>query len=179
MKKLFVIILLAAISCSVCAQSHPELELEDSASIEQVNKVKATRRAALLTPSYLANWIGASFFTKDNIENDCGVEPTAYSGGKVFYDFGNCFVGIEYNAMNVGISLSFRLFGEDGYKFKTQLIKFGYVVVRRKPMTVLEGSYAGRGTLLVMKKRLKVGGYSVCELLEGQSMSFEFYRTQK
>ena len=179
MKKFFVIILFAAISCSVCAQSHPELELEDSASIEQVEKVKAARRAALLTPEYLANWVGANFFTKDNIENDCGVDPTAYSGGKVFYAFDNCYVGIEYNSMNVGISLSFRLFGEDGYNFENRLLKFGYVVVRRKPMTVFEGSYTGNGTLLVMKKRLKLGGYSVCELLEGQSMMFEFYRTRK
>lgn len=177
--KQIITILMAIISCGCYAQSNSELEIMDSTSIEHVQKVKAARRAALLTPKYLANWIGTSFFTKDNIENDCGVEPSAYSGGKVFYAFDNCYVGIEYNSLNVGVSLSFRLFGEDGYKFKNQLIKYGYVVVRRKPMTIFESDYTGRGTLTIMKKKLKVGGYSVCELLEGQFMMFEFYRSQK
>ena len=171
---------LLLIITSVCyAQSHPELEITDSTSEQQVEAVKTARRAALLTPKYLANLVGANFFTKDNIENDCGVYPAAYSGGKVFYAFDNCYVGIEYNSMNVGISLSFRLFGEDGYNFKNQLIKYGYVVVRRKSMTIFESDYTGRGTLIVMKKKLKVGGYSVCELLKGQFMMFEFYRARK
>ena len=30
------------------------------------------------------------FFTKENIEKDCGVYPSAYSGGKVFYNFPKC-----------------------------------------------------------------------------------------
>lgn len=179
MKKIFIVSLFVAIACNGYAQSNPELEITDSTSEQQVSEVKAARRAALLTPKYLANWIGASFFTKDNIENDCGVEPTAYSGGKVFYAFDNTYVGIEYNSMNVGVSLSFRLFGEDGYNFKKQLIKYGYVVVQKKSMTVFDDSYTGNGILTIMKKKLKVGGYSVCELLEGQFMMFEFYRSQK
>lgn len=165
--------------CSVFAQ-HPELELEDSASIEQVNKVMAARRDALISPRFLTAWVGASFFTKDNIENDCGVDPMAYKDGLTYYDFGKCPVGIEYNDYGVGVLVSFRMFGEDGYKFKRDLMAFGYKLHSKKKTTVIENGFSdvGSGTESIYKYKTK-HGFSVCHIVEGQAMMFTFYRSQK
>ena len=96
-------------------------------AISHDNKEIYERREKLLTPQYLANWVGASFFTKENIEKDCDVYPMAYSGGKVFYDFPQCPVTMEFaDQPQVCIYVSFRLFGEDGYRFRTQLLNFGH-----------------------------------------------------
>lgn len=55
------------------------------------------RRAALLTPEYYTNWIGASFFTIAGIEKDLEVTPVQIHNLTFFYDFGTCFVGMEAN----------------------------------------------------------------------------------
>ena len=146
-----------------------------------VNKEIEERREKLLTPEYLANWVGASFFTKDNIEKDCDVYPMAYSGGKVFYDFPQCPVTMEFaDHPQVCIYVSFRLFGEDGYKFRTQLLNFGYKLKSKSNALVAENNFGDltNGKVSVYKYALKSGGYSVCKITEWQAFMFEFYRSK-
>lgn len=136
----------------------------------------------LLTPEYLANWVGASFFTKENIENDCDVYPSAYSGGKVFYNFPKCPVTMEFTEdKQVCIYLSFRLFGEDGYNFRKELINYGYKLRSKSDALVAENNFGDltNGKVSVYKCALKNGGYSVCQITEGQAFMFEFYRSKK
>ena len=136
----------------------------------------------LLTPEYLANWVGASFFTKENIENDCDVYPSAYSGGKVFYNFPKCSVTMEFTEdKQVCIYLSFRLFGEDGYNFRKELINYGYKLRSKSDALVAENNFGDltNGKVSVYKCALKNGGYSVCQITEGQAFMFEFYRSKK
>ena len=136
----------------------------------------------LLTPEYLANWVGASFFTKESIENDCEVYPSAYSGGKVFYNFPKCPVTMEFTEdKQVCIYLSFRLFGEDGYNFRKELINYGYKLRSKSDALVAENNFGDltNGKVSVYKCALKNGGYSVCQITEGQAFMFEFYRSKK
>lgn len=136
----------------------------------------------LLTPEYLANWVGASFFTKESIENDCDVYPSAYSGGKVFYNFPKCPVTMEFaEDKQVCIYLSFRLFGEDGYNFRKELINYGYKLRSKSDALVAENNFGDltNGKVYIYKCALKYGGYSVCQITEGQAFMFEFYRSKK
>lgn len=139
------------------------------------------RQDMLLTPEYLANWVGMGNFTKENIENDCHVYPVGYQGGKVFYDFRKCPVTMEYAGPNdVCVELSFRLYGEDGYNFKKDLINFGYKLVKTEKSFVTENDFldAGFGKCGTYKCKLKNGGYSTCTILEGQAFMFTFNRTK-
>ena len=139
------------------------------------------RQDMLLTPEYLANWVGMSNFTKENIENDCHVVPVGYQGGKVFYDFRKCPVTMEYaGSNNVCIELSFRLYGEDGYNFKKDLINYGYKIVKTEKAFVTENDFldAGFGKCETYKCMLKNGDYSTCTILEGQAFMFTFNRTK-
>lgn len=156
----------------------------DSIRNESINSVKneEERCKKLLTPEFLANWVGASFFTKENIEKDCGVYPIAYSGGKVFYDFPKCPVTMEFTEdKQVCIYLSFRLFGEDGYNFRKELVNYGYKPRSKSNALVAENNFGDltNGKVSVYKCALKSGGYSVCQITEGQSFMFEFYRSKK
>lgn len=145
-----------------------------------VNKERQERREKLLTPEYLANWIGASFFTKDNIEKDFDVYPMAYSGGKVFYDFPQCPITMEFaDQSQVCIYVSFRLFGADGYKFRAKLLDYGYKLKSKFNSLVAENNFESmtNGKVSIYKYALKNGGYSVCKITEGQAFMFEFYRS--
>ncbi|MBF1581502.1 hypothetical protein [Prevotella sp.] len=147
---------------------------------EDVMDEYTVRQELLLTPPYLSTFVGAPFFTKDNIEKDCGVIPAAYQGGKVFYNFYRCPISIEYNSVDVGISLSFRLFGEDGYKLRKQLLEYGYMQVKVSNVTTFEDDFIGSGVRRVLKLKLKGGkGFSVCEIIEGKATMFTFYKTIK
>lgn len=159
---------------------------QDSIFNAQFNNKKKNeaqeRREKLLTPEYLANWVGASFFTKEAIERDCEVYPMAYSGGKVFYDFPKCPVTMEFtDSKQVCIYLSFRLFGEDGYDFRKELIQYGYKLSSKSNALVAENNFGDltNGKVSVYKCALKSGGYSVCKITEGQAFMFEFYRSKK
>ena len=164
------------------------VELANRARLDSINNARLKdnneiqeRREKLLTPEYLANWVGASFFTKENIEKDCDVYPMAYSGGKVFYDFPQCPVTMEFaDHPQVCIYVSFRLFGEDGYKFRTQLLNFGYKLKSKSNALVAENNFGDltNGKVSVYKYPLKNGGYSVCKITEGQAFMFEFYRSK-
>ena len=164
------------------------LELANQARLDSINNANTyvnqeinERREKLLTPEYLANRVGASFFTKENIEKDCDVYPMGYSGGKVFYDFPQCPVTMEFSDHpQVCIYVSFRLFGEDGYKFRTQLLNFGYKLKTKSNALVAENNFGDltNGKVSVYKYALKKGGYSVCKITEGQAFMFEFYRSK-
>ena len=150
-------------------------------AISHDNKEIYERREKLLTPEYLANWVGASFFTKENIEKDCDVYPMAYSGGKVFYDFPQCPVTMEFaDQPQVCIYVSFRLFGEDGYRFRTQLLNFGYKLKSKSNALVSENNFEHltNGKVSIYRYALKNGGYSVCKITEGHAFMFEFYRSK-
>ncbi len=84
------------------------------------------KRAALLTPEYYTNWVGASFFTIATIEKELNVTPAQILDLTFFYDFGTCFVGMQANENGVIIQMTFRLFGEDAGGFINKAIKYGY-----------------------------------------------------
>ena len=165
------------------------IELANKARLDSINnerfkveKEEEERCEKLLTPEYLANWVGASFFTKENIEKDCGVYPSAYSGGKVFYNFPKCPVTMEFTEdKQVCIYLSFRLFGEDGYNFRKELINYGYKLRSKSEAVVAENNFGDltNGKVSMYKCALKNGGFSVCQITEGQAFMFEFYRSKK
>lgn len=140
------------------------------------------RQNMLLTPEYLANWVGASFFTKESIEADCEVSPITYNGGHVFYDFSKCPVTMEFDdKTHVCIEISFRLFGEEGYQMKTDLINYGYQLKSKsRGDLVAENNFQNlqTGTTSIYKFKLKNGGYSTCRITEGQAMMFTFTRTK-
>lgn len=165
------------------------VELANKARLDSINnerfkieKEEEERSEKLLTPEYLANWVGASFFTKENVEKDCGVYPSAYSGGKVFYVFPKCPVTMEFTEdKQVCIYLSFRLFGEDGYNFRKELINYGYKLRSKSEALVAENNFGDltNGKVSIYKCALKNGDFSVCQITEGQAFMFEFYRSKK
>ena len=149
---------------------------------EQAAQRERSRCDTLLTIPYLANWVGASFFTKDNIERDLNVDPVGYSGGLVLYNFPKCGVSMEFSgAEEVCTELSFRLYGEEGMQMKKDLLEYGYTLVEKKKDLIAENNFRDMqyGTHSVYKCKLKNGGYSVCELLEGQAFMFTFYRSAR
>ncbi len=149
---------------------------------EQAAQKERSRKDTLLTIPYLANWVGASFFTKDNIERDLNIDPVGYSGGLVLYNFPKCGVSMEFSgAEEVCTELSFRLYGEEGMQMKKDLLEYGYTLVEKKKDLIAENNFRDMqyGTHSVYKCKLKNGGYSVCELLEGQAFMFTFYRSAR
>jgi hypothetical protein len=162
-----------------------EYELQQqslSAKQDSIYEEQIRRCNKLLTPEYLANWIGASFFTKEYIENDCGIEPSAYNGGYVMYSFPMCGVTMDFeDTNNVCVELSFRLFGEDGYNMKEKLIAYGYKLQNQSRELIAENNFENlqTGKRSVYKCKLKTGDYSTCIIIEGQAMMFTFYRTSK
>ena len=147
---------------------------------EKAAQREKSRCDTLLTIPYLANWVGASFFTKDNIERDLNIDPVGYSGGLVLYNFPKCGVSMEFSGVEeVCTELSFRLYGEEGMQMKKDLLEYGYTLVEKKKDLIAENNFRDMqyGTHSVYKCKLKNGGYSVCELLEGQAFMFTFYRS--
>lgn len=95
-------------------------------SAAQAPTSTAERKAALLTPEYYTNWIGASFFTIAGIERDLDVTPAQIIDQTFFYDFGTCFVGMEANEKGVIIQMTIRLFGDEAGNFITKALEYGY-----------------------------------------------------
>lgn len=84
------------------------------------------KRAALLTPEYYTNWIGASFFTIATIEKELELTPVQILDLTFFYDFGTCFVGMEANEKGVITQMTLRLFGVDAEEFVSNAKEYGY-----------------------------------------------------
>lgn len=87
------------------------------------------KRVAFLTPPYYTNWIGADFLTISTVEAEFDVTPAQIVGLTFFYDFGDCFVGMEANEQGVVIQLAIRLFGAQATGFIQNAIDYGYEIV--------------------------------------------------
>ena len=92
----------------------------------QVPSNAEQKRAAMLTPEYYTNWLGASFFTIATIEKELDLNPVRILDLTFFYDFGTCFVGMEANEKGVIVQMTLRLFGEDAENFLSKAIEYGY-----------------------------------------------------
>lgn len=97
-----------------------------AAAMAQAPADAGAKRAALLTPEYYTNWIGASFFTISTIEKELDVTPVQVIDLTFFYDFGSCFVGMEANKKGVITQMTLRLFGDDALAFVEKAIDYGY-----------------------------------------------------
>lgn len=84
------------------------------------------KRAAILTPEYYTNWLGASFFTIATIEKELDVTPVQIADLTFFYDLGSCFVGMEALENGVIIQMTLRLFGDTANEFMQKAVKYGY-----------------------------------------------------
>lgn len=134
------------------------------------------RQSMFLKPEYLANWVGASFLTREALERDLEISPITYQSGMVFYDLNGRNIGVKFeDTKHVCVELSFRLFGTDALKFKDEMIAYGYELQDEHKSAVLTEEYITAGSLQIYRKRLK-DGYSICEVINGQSVMFTFYR---
>lgn len=95
-------------------------------TMAQIPASAEEKRAALLTPEYYTNWIGASFFTIATIEKELEVTPAQILDLTFFYDFGTCFVGMEANEKGVITQMTLRLFGEEANNFVGNALDYGY-----------------------------------------------------
>lgn len=92
------------------------------------------KRAALLTPKYYTNWVGASFFTIPTIEKECDVIPVRVLDLTFFYDFGDCFVGMKSNEIGVVVQMTLRLFSDKVEEFVQKALDYGYEYVAKGKM---------------------------------------------
>lgn len=98
------------------------------------NKVPSTpeeKRTAFLTPEYYTNWLGASFFTISSVEKEFDVTPAQILDLTFFYDFGNCFVGMESNEKGVVVQMTLRLFADQATAFIQKAVDYGYKYVAK------------------------------------------------
>lgn len=98
------------------------------------SKVPSTpeeKRAAFLTPEYYTNWLGASFFTIPTVEKEFDVTPAQILDLTFFYDFGDCFVGMESNEKGVVVQMTLRLFAEKATDFIQKAVDYGYEYVAK------------------------------------------------
>lgn len=104
------------------------------------SKVPSTpeeKRAAFLTPEYYTNWLGASFFTIPTVEKEFDVTPTKILDLTFFYDFGDCFLGMESNEKGVVVQMTLRLFADKATDFIQKAVDYGYeYVVKGKNVNV-------------------------------------------
>lgn len=98
------------------------------------SKVPSTpeeKRAAFLTPEYYTNWLGASFFTIPTVEKEFDVTPTKILDLTFFYDFGDCFLGMESNEKGVVVQMTLRLFADQATDFIQKAVDYGYEYVAK------------------------------------------------
>lgn len=98
------------------------------------SKVPSTpeeKRAAFLTPEYYTNWLGASFFIIPTVEKEFDVTPAQILDLTFFYDFGDCFVGMESNEKGVVVQMTLRLFAEKATDFIQKAVDYGYEYVAK------------------------------------------------
>ena len=84
------------------------------------------KRKAILTPEYYTNWLGASFFTIATIEKEFDVVPVQIVGLTFFYDFGDCFVGMEAIENGVVVQMTLRLYADMATDFIQKAVDYGY-----------------------------------------------------
>lgn len=115
-KLILVAVLIAMINLSGIAQN-------------SVPNTPEEKRQAFLTPQYYTNWLGASFLTIPTVEKEFAVEPVQIVDLTFFYDFGDCFVGMESNEKGVVVQMTLRLFGDRATNFIQQAIDYGFEFV--------------------------------------------------
>ncbi len=93
---------------------------------DKVPTTPEEKRAAFLTPEYYTNWLGASFFTIPTVEKEFDVTPVQILNLTFFYDFGDCFVGMESNEKGVVVQMTLRLFAEQATDFIQKAVDYGY-----------------------------------------------------
>lgn len=96
---------------------------------DKVPTTPEEKRAAFLTPEYYTNWLGASFFTIPTVEKEFDVTPVQILNLTFFYDFGDCFVGMESNEKGVVVQMTLRLFAEQATDFIQKAVDYGYEYV--------------------------------------------------
>lgn len=89
------------------------------------------KRAAFLTPEYYTNWLGASFFTISTVEKEFDVTPAQILNLTFFYDFGDCFIGMESNEKGVVVQMTLRLFADQATDFIQKAVDYGYEYVAK------------------------------------------------
>lgn len=89
------------------------------------------KRKAILNPEYYTNFLGASFFTIATIEKEFDVEPVQIVGLTFFYDFGDCFVGMEAIENGVVVQMTLRLFADMATDFIQKAVDYGYKYVAK------------------------------------------------
>lgn len=80
---------------------------------------------------YYTNWLGASFFTIPTVEKEFDVTPAQILDLTFFYDFGDCFVGMESNEKGVVVQMTLRLFAEKATDFIQKAVDYGYEYVAK------------------------------------------------
>ena len=126
--------------------------------------------------------LGRCFFLhQSSIEEELGITPVAFNGGYVMYDFPLCGVTMQFSGRSqVCTELSFRLYGEDGWNMKQQLLNYGYKLQSKSEDLIAENNFGDlqTGTRSVYKVKLNSGDYSTLVLVEGQAFMFTFYRSR-
>lgn len=120
------------------------------------NKVPSTpeeKRAAFLTPEYYTNWLGASFFTIPTVEKEFDVTPAQILNLTFFYDFGDCFVGMESNEKGVVVQMTLRLFADKATDFIQKAVDYGYKYVAKGETY----SQPATAKLLICRKKTSFG----------------------
>ena len=149
-------------------------------SAQQPQYTVEQRQEMLLQPAYLANWVGASFFTRSAIEGDLQLTPVTYEGGKVFYNLPKTAISVEYSGdTEVCVEIAFRLFGVHALDYLKELTTYGYKLFRSKKATVVQSDMGITDGVIKIYKVRVAGGYSVCEVVSGKYTSFTFYRSQQ
>lgn len=98
------------------------------------SKVPSTpeeKRVAFLTPEYYTNWLGAEFFTIPTVEKEFDVTPAQILDLTFFYDFGNCFVGMESNEKGVVVQMTLHLYADMATDFIQKAVDYGYEYVAK------------------------------------------------
>lgn len=101
---------------------------------KEANAIPTTpeeKRKALLTPEYYTKFLGASFFTIATIEKEFDVVPIQIVGLTFFYDFGDCFVGMEAVENGVVVQMTIRLFADMATDFIHKAVDYGYKYVAK------------------------------------------------
>ena len=104
---------------------------QDSVAVQKSEEPQTIteKRKALLMPEYYTKFLGASFFNIAPIDHEFNVAPVRIVGLTFFYDFGDCFIGMQSNTKGVVVQMNIRLFAEIAEEFIQKAIDYGYKYV--------------------------------------------------
>ncbi|OUN64125.1 MULTISPECIES: hypothetical protein [unclassified Butyricimonas] len=122
---LFSVVSLMSSAQTVSADTLPQQD-SITAKVNSTPQTVSEKRKAMLTPEYYTQFVGASFFTIATIEKEFDVTPARILNLTFFYDFGDCFVGMEANKEGVVIQMTLRLYADTAEDFIQKAIDYGY-----------------------------------------------------